>query len=214
MSKFSRSILIENIKKLLTDNKITQEQLGNTIGMSQPNISKALNSEEKKCFTLEQVIEIANYFNVSIDSLVGNTSIELPSEFPIESTSNKNICSFFISLIKKEILKDIDIEPIQTHFEKDEQGNPHDPTFVSKVDPIKYKAFYFSKFDQFDDWTTDDYDNCLEEFFSASNLIEKNDEINNFFSYFFTLYNLYKKKELPEEIFDQAISARLDKLEK
>lgn len=42
--------------------------------MSQPNVSKALSLRDKKCFTLDQVVGIADHFGVSIDQLVGNTA--------------------------------------------------------------------------------------------------------------------------------------------
>ena len=47
-----------------------------------------------------------------------------------------------------------------------------------------------------------------------SNYNQKSKEINDFLTYFFKLYDLYKHNNLEREIFDQAISDRLDKLEK
>ena len=44
--------------------------------------------------------------------------------------------------------------------------------------------------------------------------IKKFKEINVFLTYFFKLYNLYMHNALEQKIFEQAISDRLDKLEK
>ena len=63
MSNYDTDILIENINRLVTENGMTQAQLGEILGMSQPNISKALNKNDKKSFTLDQVIGIAKHFH-------------------------------------------------------------------------------------------------------------------------------------------------------
>ena len=74
MFKMMRDIYIENINKLMKNSHITQVQLADEIGMSQPNLSKALNPKEKKMLTLEQAAAIADYFHVTIDSLIGRTA--------------------------------------------------------------------------------------------------------------------------------------------
>lgn len=45
---YDKYILIENINHLLADKGMTQAQLGEILGMSQPNIRKALNKNDKK----------------------------------------------------------------------------------------------------------------------------------------------------------------------
>ena len=66
MSFYNTDILIRNITQLMKDNGITQEKLADILGMSQPNVSKALSLRDKKCFTLDQVVGIAEHFGVSI----------------------------------------------------------------------------------------------------------------------------------------------------
>ena len=51
--------------------EVTQEELGKVTGLSQPNISKLLSEKNKSCFSLAQLIAIADYFEVSLDSLIG-----------------------------------------------------------------------------------------------------------------------------------------------
>ena len=72
MAKLNILILKENVRNLLITNSMTQQEFANIMGMSQGNVSKALNPENKKCFTLDQIILISHYFSVSIDKLVGN----------------------------------------------------------------------------------------------------------------------------------------------
>lgn len=65
-------ILKRNIVNLMKNHKseVTQEELGKITGLSQPNISKRLSERDKSCFSLVQLIAIADYFEVSLDSLI------------------------------------------------------------------------------------------------------------------------------------------------
>ena len=66
-------MLKRNISSLMENHKpeVTQEELGKVTGLSQPNISKLLSEKNKSCFSLAQLIAIADYFEVSLDSLIG-----------------------------------------------------------------------------------------------------------------------------------------------
>ena len=57
-------------------------------------------------------------------------------------------------------------------------------------------------------------DELGQDFLINGNYNQKSKEINDFLTYFFKLYDLYKHNNLEREIFKQAISDRLDKLEK
>ena len=57
-------------------------------------------------------------------------------------------------------------------------------------------------------------DELGQDFLINGNYTQKSKEINDFLTYFFKLYDLYKHNNLEREIFEQAISDRLDKLEK
>lgn len=57
-------------------------------------------------------------------------------------------------------------------------------------------------------------DELGQDFLINGNYNQKSKEINDFLTYFFKLYDLYKHNNLKREIFEQAISDRLDKLEK
>lgn len=59
MSELNFQLLEENIRMLLVKNNITQQKLAEIAGMTQANVSKALNRNEKKRFTLDQVYRIA-----------------------------------------------------------------------------------------------------------------------------------------------------------
>jgi len=99
MSHFNRDILIQNVNKLLADNNMSQKQLGEIIGMSQPNVNHALNPNQKKCFTLDQITSIAEHFHVSLDELIlGKKHMEV-------SARPRATAAFLATLLEKNAIK-------------------------------------------------------------------------------------------------------------
>ena len=66
---YDTSILKKNIKKLMDNKGLTQEEYAKEFGMNQSRISKLLNKDCSDCFTVQQIGTIANFFHVSLDSL-------------------------------------------------------------------------------------------------------------------------------------------------
>lgn len=99
MSVCNRYILISNIKNLMKNNNMTQQELAEVLDISQPNISKALSVSDTKSFTLDQVVGIAKHFNVSIDWLVGNETKS------IQNLSLRAIGEFLVKLIESELIE-------------------------------------------------------------------------------------------------------------
>ncbi|OFV71534.1 helix-turn-helix domain-containing protein [Acetobacterium wieringae] len=64
------------LRKLRIKNKLTQTELGNIIGVSFVSISKYENEERQP--ELGTLIKLADYFQISLDDLIGR-SIEKPS---------------------------------------------------------------------------------------------------------------------------------------
>lgn len=65
----NNSVIVESIKKLCKDNNITVSQLEKETGMSQGLVSKW----KDKIPSLDKIVDIANYFNVTIDEVIGRT---------------------------------------------------------------------------------------------------------------------------------------------
>ena len=60
----------KNIRDLMTDSHMTQEQLERKTGISQSRISKVLNSKKNSdAFTIQQLVSIAQVFGVSTDQM-------------------------------------------------------------------------------------------------------------------------------------------------
>ena len=97
--KYDRSILIGNIKKLMRNNNISQatlsEALSKSIPLSQGRISLCLNENKSDNFTIEQIVAIADYFKVSIDSMLGIQTQETEKDLTC-----RDICKSIARIIK------------------------------------------------------------------------------------------------------------------
>ena len=68
---------MNRIKELRLQKRLTQEELGNAIGVRKSSISRY---EQEKMFpTPEMLRRLADYFNVSIDYLLGGTATQRPA---------------------------------------------------------------------------------------------------------------------------------------
>lgn len=70
MQEYDFSKVKRNVERLRKERGITQEKLGEIIGVKQGRISVIL-KDNSNCFTLSQIIAIAEYFKVSVDELLG-----------------------------------------------------------------------------------------------------------------------------------------------
>lgn len=71
---FSSFDTIQNNLKLLRKEKgLTQEEFGKIIRVSEQSIQKKESDSCKDSYTLQQVLEIADHFNLSLDVLAGKT---------------------------------------------------------------------------------------------------------------------------------------------
>lgn len=141
MSNLNTDILIQNINRLMKENNITQEKLAEILGMSQPNVSKALSLKDKKCFTLDQVIGIAKHFGVSIDLLIGNT---VPKSLEI---CPRSVARFLTSVIESHDARYTTIEVEEEVYCEaqiifDNLGVPDTKTEIDKK-TVSYPAIYF-----------------------------------------------------------------------
>ena len=70
--------MVKNLKQLRIEKGISQQKLGESLGVTQQSINKYENhSVEPDIHTL---IMLANYFNTSVDYLIGHTEIRHPIE--------------------------------------------------------------------------------------------------------------------------------------
>ena len=65
--------MLENLKKLREEAGISQKQLAELIGVSQQSVNKYENHNIEP--DIEVMIRIADYFNTSVDYLIGHTDV-------------------------------------------------------------------------------------------------------------------------------------------
>ena len=206
MSNYHTDILIQNITKLMKQNNTTQLNLAEYLFMSQSNVSKALSLTDKKNFTLEQVIGIANYFNVSIDLLVGNTkSSKL-------NTSQRAIASFFVELISNKNAKFTEIEVEEDIYENDYDTYNISPECTHKRELQNYLALYLPSY-----WNPQDAENDIQVRENYAEVTQIGNDtsmlpVNNFLVHFNEINTLYNNKQLPEEIYNIVIEGLLNNL--
>lgn len=84
----NNKLIVDSIKKLCKDHNITANQLESKIGLSQGLISRWL----KTTPSLDKIIDIADYFHVSLDEVVGRNQYDISDMFLkilYEKTSEK-----------------------------------------------------------------------------------------------------------------------------
>lgn len=203
MTNYDNDILKENIQKLMKNKNITQQQLADALEMSQSNISKALSKNDKKRFTIDQLVGIAKYFKVSVDSLIGNTSTHAE-----QNLSLRSIAAYLLQLITNEDVQVFDYPVEEDVFD----FNDRSFTYEHKNKTIEYKAFYFPSY-----WYTspdaseeEEQDNYSE--MSICGNQSRQYPINTFLSRFFQIYPIYKAKGLDEQTYRTIVQDLLNHL--
>lgn len=114
MVEYNIGICKRNIKEIMDSKKpkITQNELAKHTGIPQPQISKNLAEDKSNFFTVQQLVSIANYLQVSVDDLLGtpqsqkgtiSNSIGTLSDLAeILFTLNKQISLKFENVITEE----------------------------------------------------------------------------------------------------------------
>lgn len=208
MPNFDKDILIENINHLLADKGMTQTQLGEILGMSQPNISKALNKNDKKSFTLDQVIGIARHFHTTVDVLIGGSQI---SEIRI---TQRSTAAFLAELIAQHDAK------FTTVTKTEETYTPcwdwRDPYAGCKFEKkeISYPAIYLPSY-----WEVPKYDGADDEGVMAIQSEAEqvgNDTrmlpVNDFLFHFKEIFEIYDKGGLTPETYKAVLEDMLNRL--
>lgn len=85
---YDLNTLKNNVRKLMKEKGLTQQELAKSAGCPQSRISRIFNSSE--CFTVQQLVSIAHTYNVSTDTLIGLNTVEKPCQ---EEFTMNDICS-------------------------------------------------------------------------------------------------------------------------
>ncbi len=168
-------ILKKNIVNLMKDHKpeVTQEELGKITGLSQPNVSKRLSEKDKSCFSLIQLIAIADYFEVSLDSLIGRNLDNIKKK----NATMQDIISALFELDKVDFRINIEQEEIEDY-------NPIlEKFFTNEI--ISHNISFKSKY----------LDDFLSEWMSARTMTVNNKSASKVAK---DMYESWKKEKLNE----------------
>lgn len=69
--KYDMDILRDNIKRIMKEKGCSQENLAQIIGTKQSSVSNLLSGKDGRCFTVNQLMMLAEEWDVSIDELFG-----------------------------------------------------------------------------------------------------------------------------------------------
>lgn len=191
MNNFDINILKKNINTLMEKRGTKQKELAKYLEMSQPNVSKALNEDDKKCFTVEQIFRISNYFKVSIDYLVGNRTVFV-------AETNREIAEMLVKLIETGAVSFSEIEMEERVLPSDNER----PYIEECNVPVTYHALYFRNY-----WMPegDDIDGSQSLTIQMRGNATNNSPINKFLDALIKLYDMFKRDELPEEAYRAAV---------
>jgi len=207
MQEMNFEVLQENIRSLLEQHDMTQDDLAKEIGMSQSNVSKALNRDNSKQFTVEQLFRIAQYFKVSIDVLVGNTAAEEAS------ISQRAIFRFITDLLRHRKLRTTTVVVEETVFEP--YINHHGCMDCDQVKrELEYTAFYFSNYLGLEDYPPlSEYDlDDLRLDFNMSGNESGNRQLNDAFQSIVPILKLYCEEKIEVEPLEMILKGYLEKL--
>lgn len=134
LKKLNTDILISNISALTANNSMTQEKMAQALGMSQPNFNHAICNTGVKRFTIEHIFDIAHYFGVFIDWLMGNQGGS--------AITAKSAAEFITRAVLCEAAK---LRPYSVEEDNYCADKTHHPEKVHKA-TVKYWAAYFPSF--------------------------------------------------------------------
>ena len=202
MSEFDISILKQNVRILIKKAGITQEELGKQIGMSQPNICKALNDNDKKCFTVSQIYSIAEYFHVSVDWLIGFKSVS--SDYSPKSVAEliAKLLADKVASFREITLKEKVYRPFWGY---DEDGYGHPDCKICKED-FTYRAIYFPNYYDPSEIAKDPEEYCEYDGIASQEGNETHySYVNEFLTKYLQILPIYHAGKLSDDVFHNIV---------
>ncbi len=206
MLHLDTDILIENINKLMKEKDISQKELAKKLDMSQPNVSKALNPNDKKCFTLAQIYEIAYQFRVSIDELVGNRRGMKASISP------RSTAAFITKLAENH---DVEFIPYtrSEHIYTPKFDEKYGACYAEEEDKeVTYPTILFPSY-----WVPKEPQDEEEASFIQDELTQCGNDtsmlpLNTYIERFQEIFKIYEKGDLSKETYETVIADLLSHL--
>lgn len=202
MREFNNDMLISNISTLMKKNSITQTALAEEIGMSQPNFNRAINNTNGTRFTIEQIFDIAHYFGVTIDWLMGNQENG--------SITAKTAAEFITAAVSNGDAKLSQISVEELNFCSDADGQLEEPKKIK----VNYWAIYFPTYWNFAEGAVDD-DDYQVRYEKAKDYGNETKywALNAYLDKFQEFYKLYKAGSIEKDDFQTLVSKHIHKID-
>lgn len=216
MTENYTDIFYKNIKKIMNEKNITQEQLANKLHTSQSSISKCLNN--KTALTPDMIYNIAKVLNVSIDELFSDNLINFNNTTEqISSTiSVYDVCTSIATIYKSLLLSTKEIEHPETVY-MDNLGISDDPEikYYKSNCNNPYTAIFFPNYSTVEENIPLTFEERSEYYSYLSengNLIDNNVLINTFISLLNKTLESYKNKEITKDEYIFFINYKLSNI--
>jgi len=205
-----KSVFSIRLKELIGKSKypsnlkrLAEEMSGLKEGVSfnQPTLSAWTKSDSAPCPTVEKLMVLADYFDVSIDWLVGhkNKSSYKPGLYDFCKYISDIFENFsdirFCTITKEEQTFDMYIDEYHANVE-----------YQQRAKDTTYNAIYFSN------WSPPANLRALEEYSQTGNYNYFNSRVNRFLEKYISILNMKAKGHLDSEQFDILLNSYLDAL--
>lgn len=214
MSQEHFDMVVKNTKMLMANNNMRAADLIRKTGIDQSHMSNVLNGKGSARFTLDQIIAIADAFNVSVDYLIGRSQLKESTAIP----TNEEIYRFFSRLLESKVMQTTNLEIEEDAYVINDGPDPYAYPYRHTKLKSNYKIFYFSNYEpllskeEYDKLDEGQQDNYVMDLDIAGNDCPRNIELNEFLTYYYKLYDVKKNSGMDEDIYQTAIQDRLDKL--
>lgn len=97
--KYDIDSFYENMQMHMEKRSISQKEIYSSIGMAQANFSNAFNRKNGKHFTVEQMLQIAEFLNCSLDELFSKNNINSSEKYIKIPNMSEWTCRDLLALI-------------------------------------------------------------------------------------------------------------------
>ncbi len=201
-----RNEIIERIERL--KGNMSQEDFGKIIGCKQAKVSQLFSRTETKRFTVEELEKIADYFNVSVDSLLGRQEKKkdsdriTPRDFCRMLVDMKDNCGYKIHM-KKVTAKEIRAYYYESERECDTTQEPIESNYL---------ALYFTNYDGDGSIYCGEDDHGAPVYDIQPNFERKSSSINTFLEHWQRIRSAYIGGSIDKEDYDTLVSKKLSEV--
>ena len=197
-----RNIAIDNINKLMSAKNIRQINLCEVLHISQPQLSKLMSAKVDRFFSADQLCVLADYFDVSIDFLLGRTTED--------NTNAQAICRYIVDWITKGKASYIKGKINEDVYE---ECDPNDNGGLPYGHVKKDNSYFMIYFPQYIN-PNELIDSPEDEMYllTHGNINDDGKAIQDFLTKFFKYYDLLMEGVMDEDIFREVINGLLAKM--